>query len=268
MKSILATLNAILARARIMTSVGTHNRSDREAWLERTLKQIPAGSRILDAGAGEQQYKRFCKHLNYIAQDFAQYDGKGDGRGLQRGSWDQSKLDIISDITSIPAPDASFDAIMCVEVFEHLPEPLKALQEFKRLLRPGGYLIITAPFCSLTHFAPYHFYTGYNRYFYEKHLPAHDFEIIELKANGNYFEYLAQEIRRLQWTAQCYAMRHRLSALDWLAINKCLSLLGSLSKNDCGSAELLSFGYHVLAKKRQNDVSRIVETIRKHPIDV
>lgn len=250
MKSIMATLNTIFARARIITSVGTHNKSDREAWLERTLKQIPAGSRILDAGAGEQQYKRFCKHLTYVAQDFAQYGGKGDGKGLQMESWDQSKLDIISDISSIPEPDASFDAIMCVEVFEHLPEPLGALQEFKRLLRLGGYLIITAPFCSLTHFAPYHFYTGYNRYFYEKHLPAHDFEIVELKANGNYFEYLAQEIRRLPWTAQRYAMKDRLSASDWSAINKCLSLLDSLSKNDRGSAELLNFGYHVLARKK------------------
>lgn len=36
-----------------MTTVGTHNESVRTAWLEQALKQIPAGSRILDAGAGE-----------------------------------------------------------------------------------------------------------------------------------------------------------------------------------------------------------------------
>ena len=148
-----------------MTIVGTKNLSNREVWLKKTLKQIPAGSRILDAGAGERQYKRFCAHLNYVAQDFAQYNGKGDSAGLQVGNWDQSSLDIISDITGIPEPDASFDAIMCVEVFEHLPEPIKAIQEFARLLKPGGYLILTVPFCSLTHFAPYHFYTGFNRYF-------------------------------------------------------------------------------------------------------
>jgi len=53
-----------------MTSVGTKNLSNREVWLKKTLKQIPTGSRILDAGAGEQQYKRFCTHLNYVAQDF------------------------------------------------------------------------------------------------------------------------------------------------------------------------------------------------------
>ena len=116
-----------------------------------------------------------------MSQDFAQYDGKGDGMGMHKGGWDQSNLDIISDITAIPEPDASFDAIMCVEVFEHLPEPIKAIQEFARLLKPGGLLILTAPFCSLTHLAPYHFYTGFNRYFYEKHLPANGFRIIELQ---------------------------------------------------------------------------------------
>ena len=121
-----------------MTTVGTKNQFNREKWLEKTLKEIPSGSRVLDAGAGEQKYKQFCSHLNYVAQDFAQYDGKGDDKGLQKGTWEQSKLDIVSDITAIPEPDASFDAVMCIEVFEHLPEPIKAIQEFAGYLSPKG----------------------------------------------------------------------------------------------------------------------------------
>ncbi|MDO9324535.1 MAG: methyltransferase domain-containing protein, partial [Methanoregula sp.] len=139
------------------------------------MKKIPPGSRILDAGAGEQQYKKFCTHLNYVSQDFAQYDGKGDGKALQTQKWETSNIDIVSDITTIPEPDTSFDAIMCIEVFEHLPEPIIAIKEFSRLLKPDGHLILTSPFCSLTHMAPYHFYPGYNRYFYEKHLADNGF---------------------------------------------------------------------------------------------
>ncbi len=90
-----------------MITIGTRNKYNREVWLERTLKQISAGSRILDAGAEEQQCRRFCAHSNHVAQDFAQYDSKGDGAGLQEESWDQSTLDIISDITAIPEPDTS-----------------------------------------------------------------------------------------------------------------------------------------------------------------
>ena len=92
----------------------------------------------------------------FIAQ-FRQYTGGGVlAEGLQTGEWDTSRIDLVSDITEIPAPDASFDAILCSEVLEHIPEPTHALDEFMRLLRPGGTLILSAPFASLVHFAPYH----------------------------------------------------------------------------------------------------------------
>jgi ubiquinone/menaquinone biosynthesis C-methylase UbiE len=212
---------------------------------------VPQGSRILDAGAGELQYKRYCSHLNYVSQDFAQYDGKGDDSGLQMGSWDQSRLDIVSDITAIPEPDASFDAIMCIEVFEHLPNPVLALKEFARLLRPGGQLILTAPFCSLTHFAPYHFYSGFNRYFYERHLNELGIEIVDLKSNGNFFEFLAQEARRINFVAEKYCSS-RLNILERLLIKLFLLIISRHAASDRGSEEILNFGYHVRAVKKVN----------------
>ncbi|MGA2913324.1 MAG: class I SAM-dependent methyltransferase [Methanoregula sp.] len=72
-------------------------------------------------------------------------------------TFNTSNLDIVSENTSIPELDASFDAIMCIEVFEHLPEPILAIKEFSRLLKPDGHLILTAPFCCLTHMAAYYF---------------------------------------------------------------------------------------------------------------
>lgn len=230
-------------------SVGTQNESTRVRWLEDALKKIPAGSRLLDAGAGEQQFRKFCTHLDYVAQDFGQYDGTGNSAGLQIGKWDQSHLDIVCDITAIPQPDASFDAIMCIEVLEHLPDPLAALREFARLLKPGGYLILTAPFCSLTHFAPFHFATGFNRYFYERHLPDCGLELVELVTNGNYFEYLAQEVRRIPSVAARYTNDHP-GRLERQAIKWVLGMLERLSRKDSGSDELLCFGYHVAAKKK------------------
>lgn len=229
--------------------VGTSNEQTRDAWLERALREVPAGSRILDAGAGEQKCRRFCSHLEYVSQDFGQYDGRGDARGMQTGSWDQTRLDIVSDITAIPEPDASFDAIMCVEVFEHLPDPLLALKEFARLVRPGGHLVLTAPFCSLTHFAPYFFTTGFSRYFYERHLPAHGFEVVELVENGNFFEYLAQEIRRLPSMARRYGGG---SPRPWEygLLYLVLRMLERLNRRDKGSADVLHFGCFVRAVKR------------------
>lgn len=228
--------------------VGTHNLDTRLAWLESALKQVPNGSRILDAGAGELDQKKFCTHLNYVSQDFGQYDGSGDGKGLQTKVWDNSKLDIVSDITEIPEPDQSFDAIMCIEVFEHIPNPISAIKEFSRLLKEEGTLIITAPFCSLTHFAPYHFYTGFNRYFYEKHLTDNGFKIQEITPNGNYFEFVAQELRRVPFCGEKYSDT-RVSLIDKIVIRLSLKMLGKLSKADRGSNELLNFGLHIVAKK-------------------
>jgi ubiquinone/menaquinone biosynthesis C-methylase UbiE len=229
--------------------VGTSNEANRQVWLKRVLAEIPAGARLLDAGAGEQKFKPLCAHLEYVAQDFGEYDGLGDNTGLQTGSWDQTKLDIVSDITAIPQPDASFDAVICIEVLEHLPEPLAALEEFSRLLKTGGQLLVTAPFCSLTHFAPYHFYTGFSRYFYGAHLPALGFEIVEMQENGNFFEYLAQELRRLPEIADRYAKDAPSQAED-AALRQILEMLERFSVQDAKSAELLHFGYHVKAIRR------------------
>lgn len=229
--------------------VGRHNEANRQAWIEKMLARIPAGLSLLDAGAGERPFQKFCSHLRYTSQDFGGYDGAGDGRGLQTKNWERKGLDIVSDITAIPREDGTFDAIMCTEVFEHIPDPPGALREFARLLRPGGYLLLTAPFCSLTHFAPYHFATGFSRYWYRAHLPAYGFEIDTLEENGNYFEYLAQEVRRLRGVADRFASAG-LSDEEQAAIGTVLGALQRFSAADRGSAELLHFGCQVFARKQ------------------
>lgn len=230
--------------------VGTTNLKNREAWLEKTLLRIPKGQRILDAGAGELQYKKFCQHLDYVSQDFGRYEGKGDASGLQMGSWDNSRLDIVSDITNIPVESASFDAVMCVEVFEHLPRPIDALKEFARILRLGGILIITVPVSSLIHFAPFYFYNGFSRYFFERFLQEEGFDLVELTPNGNYFDYIAQEIRRIESVAHRYIKGVPEPGLvDKLATQKILNRLERFSRLGEKSSELLSFGLQVVARK-------------------
>lgn len=240
---------SILERIIGNPQVGTKNEKTRIAWVEDALKNIPAGSRILDAGAGEQIFRPFCSHLKYVAQDFGKYDGKGNQAGLQTGKWDQSKLDIVCDIVSIPEPDGSFDAVLCTEVLEHLPDPVAAIREFGRLLRSGGHLIVTAPFCSLTHFAPFHFSTGFNRYFYETHLRDSGFEILEMTANGNFFEFIGQELRRIPEVADRFS-EDRVRRVENASLRVVFKMLERLSSKDNGSSSLLHFGFQVKAIKR------------------
>ncbi len=230
------------------TTVGTKNERNRQDWVASELRRLPSDVRLLDAGAGEMQYKKYCEHLQYVSQDFAQYDPKNLPVGLQMGEWNYGKLDIVSDIAQIPEADGSFGAILCTEVLEHIPHPLEALKEFGRLLSSGGQLILTAPFCSMTHFAPYHFYTGFSRYFYEKYLPENGFKIVELTPNGNYFEYLAQELNRLPSMTERYGTRE-VSPISKRSVQIVLELLQKNSLQEKGSSELLHFGWHVRAEK-------------------
>ena len=86
----------------LTTKIGTDNDLVRTKWVISELQVLKPGLKLLDAGAGELKFKPYCTHLEYIAQDFGSYDGEGDDKGLQTNTWDNSKLDIVSDITSIP----------------------------------------------------------------------------------------------------------------------------------------------------------------------
>lgn len=225
------------------------NEGRRHAWVRAQLEKLPAGSRLLDAGAGEQPYRKYCDHLGYVSQDSATYDPEEVNSGLQMNRWDYGDLDLVSDISAIPEPGGSFDAILCTEVLEHVPDPVKVIAELARLLRSGGRLILTAPFNSLTHFAPYHFSTGFSRYFYEHHLPAAGLTIEELSPNGNYFDFLAQELWRIDHVATKYA-KVEPGWLESRALAKVREMTERLAKNAEASSELLCFGWHVVAAKR------------------
>jgi len=226
----------------ILTDIGNVNR---QMWLRAKLSAIPPGQRILDAGAGEMLFKPFCSHLHYVSQDFCQYQ-KGNGEGLHADSWDTTHVDIVSDITAIPKPDASFDAILCTEVFEHIPDPGRALDEFARLLRPGGTLILTAPFGSLVHMAPYHYCSGFSRYWYEYHLPRRGLQIQELMPNGDWHTMLRQEITRLG------GLERRDGCWLWpLAyIYAALGLAYFRLRGAGNRSDLSCFGWYCVAKKQ------------------
>ena len=52
---------------------------------------------------------------------------------------------VIEDAGTLPFEDASFDGVLCTEVLEHLFDPLGALEEIRRVLRPGGRVVMTVP---------------------------------------------------------------------------------------------------------------------------
>jgi hypothetical protein len=76
-------------------------------------------------------------------------------------------------------------------------------------------------------------------------------QILEVEYNGNFFEYMAQELRRLPWVAEKYSGAS-LSCSERIALRLLLTALERFSRRDSGSNQLLAFGLHILARKREH----------------
>ncbi len=220
----------------------------RRTWVAEQAARIPAGARVLDVGAGVGQYRPLFAHCEYKAQDFAQEPGTIDK---------YTRLDYVSDITAIPVEDGSFDVVLCTEVLEHVPEPIKAVQEMARILRPGGRLLLSAPLGSLLHQEPYHYYGGYTPHWYRKYLPQFGLRIEALERNRGFFSLFGQEAQRFASLIDPRrTTRHPLAwpllTLLWLVtLPLCRLVFPALGPalDRLRLEEMATVGYHILATK-------------------
>jgi SAM-dependent methyltransferase len=236
---------------KIMKSINTtshlvgFNLISRDAWVANCARQLPPGLRVLDIGAGPCRYRQLFSHCHYATQDFAQYDGSD----APNHTWQYGKLDYISDATSIPVADHTFDAVLCTEVLEHIPEPILVIREIGRILKPGGQAFISAPLGSGLHQQPYHFYGGFTPHFYHHFLPQYGLEIVNILPNGGFFRLFLQEIHRgLGIISQNYPRWHPIRLAFRIAAS------GLVAKQLTRLDETIpinthTVGYHVEARK-------------------
>ena len=93
---------------------------------------------VLDAGAGRGlRYDYACRR---DANRFA-------GADLDTGVLDNPLLTdaTVADLADLPYPDATFDLVISKYVFEHLERPVPVVRELRRVLKPGGHLLIHTP---------------------------------------------------------------------------------------------------------------------------
>ena len=117
------------------------------ALFEATLREaIDGATDVLDVGTSQ----RFAKELRACEGWFAgrRYIAAGYEPGQGFGAYN---CDVHEDIEAMTFPAASFDAVLCLEVLEHVRHPDRAAGELQRVLRPGGTLFLTTPFLTSYH---------------------------------------------------------------------------------------------------------------------
>jgi glycosyltransferase involved in cell wall biosynthesis/predicted SAM-dependent methyltransferase len=226
------------------------NQKSRDRWMAEEAANIPSGSRVLDVGAGTCPYRSLFSHCNYKSHDFKKLEKieLGDAQGY-------GQIDYVSDITSIPVADASFDVVVCTEVLEHTPDPIKAIAEVARILRPGGELLLAAPLGSGLHQLPFHFYGGFTPQWYKHFLPRFGLELLEIQPNGGFFKMLAQECARVAWTLPQHRALHGDNAeiIQYLFGQAIPRYLFALDER-C-FIDQFTVGYHIRAAKTSKPAS-------------
>lgn len=138
--------------------------------IEAAIKMHAAGN-LLDLGCGNKPYEKWYEKLTnkQIGCDITQSN--------------LNKVDVICPATELKFSDNNFDTILCTQVMEHVFDNRLLVKESYRVLKPGGKIILTVPFCWQLHEEPYDFFRV-SKYGLEEIFTSAGFEIITIKANG------------------------------------------------------------------------------------
>jgi len=203
---------------------------------EAFIKKYASEGKTLDIGCGNDIYRSYfpnCTTLDIKARP-------------------DVDVDIIADVHDLSMiDDASYDVVLCAEVLEHLHTPAKAIAEMRRILKPGGVLILTTRFIFPLHDAPHDYYR-YTKYGL-RHL-LKDFQMIELKEEASTVETLAVLYQRLGF--QCDTLYFKPFKLFWFVLAKFTMLFSGVITKEYGDighkqieSNILSSGYFVAATK-------------------
>ena len=96
------------------------------------------GGLVLDCGAG----LRHTDYAHVVNYEIVPYDS----------------TDVLGVAEQLPFADGTFDAVLSLNVLEHVKDPFQAAREIMRVLKPGGELFAVAPFLQPLHGYPHHYY--------------------------------------------------------------------------------------------------------------
>ncbi|MER8841279.1 class I SAM-dependent methyltransferase [Mesorhizobium sp. M0913] len=184
-------------------------RNSSRTWLRRANEEfaatVPIGSRVLDAGAGDQPYRHLFAHCEYEAADFELVDKV------------YAKSTYVCNLEEIPVEDARFDIIIFNQVMEHLIHPMLVLHELRRVLKPGGRMICSAPLFYEEHEQPYDFYR-YTKFAWRAMMNEAGFDLLSVEWLEGYFGTVAYQLATAAKYLPSRTYRTIPGLLGWYAV--------------------------------------------------
>lgn len=144
---------------------------------------VPAGARVLDAGAGEARHARYFASHRYTPVDLAIGDD----------TWDYTQIQALADLTALPFATGVFDAALNIVTLEHVREPGLVVGELARVLAPGGRVLFVVPLEWEVHQAPHDFFR-YTRHGMQHLLAQAGLEVERLDPVGGYFRLMSRRL--------------------------------------------------------------------------
>ena len=174
---------------------------------------------VLDVGCGNKPYEDLFKHCIYKGMDATSVD---------------ALPDIIGDATDIPVESGTMDIVFSTQVIEHVPEPQIMIQECKRVLKPGGFLILTGPFYWPLHEEPRDFYR-FTKYGFEHMLSTAGFSSWEIWPDGG------------DWTQIFLSINLQLQGFWFLPLTVCFNTAGIIMEH-LDHREKIPANYTIVAR--------------------
>jgi SAM-dependent methyltransferase len=147
------------------------------------IGQCAPGVRVLEVGGGTSFLRpvieREVPGARYVSGDIAP----------------TNNTTVVLDATALPMADGSVDAVLALEVLEHMPSPELMLAEIARVLRDDGLAIVTVPFMFGVHdFRDYFRYTPLG---FGTLLERHGLELADVRQRGGTFVAATGLVRNL-----------------------------------------------------------------------
>jgi len=233
--------------------------SFRNSLLEGWISGIEPKSRVLDVGCYDRWPERFIDPsasyvgVDYVSPEVPVYE---------------SSVDVFGDAHDLPFCERSFDYVLLLDVFEHLPDAERALSEISRVLVDRGRLVLQVPFMYPIHDAP-NDYRRYTEHGLEKLFCDKGFVVSKRFARGSNHEtsVLLSNIAMSKGVVDL-ATRSILFALMTLILVYPLIVLNNLTGWFSGrfmtgkTEKIMPFSYQYVLEK--NTVTTVPETSEKN----